>query len=60
VERFNIKKLSQLEVRKQYQIKISSRFVALENLRDSEDINRALEYIKETIKFSAKESLGLY
>jgi hypothetical protein len=34
-------KLSELEVRKEYQIKISKRFAALENLNDSEDINRA-------------------
>jgi hypothetical protein len=32
----------------------------LENLSDSEDINRAWENIKENIKISAKESLGLY
>ena len=74
---------------KQYQIKISNRFAALENLSDSEDINRAWENInplnaelkpichllallgvhhilhvsrvrvKENIKTSAKESLGL-
>jgi len=60
VERFNTRKLSELEVRKQYQIKISSKFVALENSEDSKEINRAWEYIKETIKSSAKESLGLY
>jgi hypothetical protein len=59
-ERFNLKKLSELEVRKQYQIKISNRFAALENLNVSEDINRAWEIIKESIKISAKESLGLY
>jgi hypothetical protein len=59
-ERFNLKKLSELEVRKQYQIKISERFAALENLNVSEDINRAWENIKESIKISAKESLGLY
>ena len=29
VERFNLGKLSELEVRKQYQIKISNRFAAL-------------------------------
>jgi hypothetical protein len=40
-ERFNLKNLSELEVRKQYQIKISNRFAALENLNVSEDINRA-------------------
>jgi len=40
VKRFNLKKLSELEVRKQCQIKISNRFAALENLSDSEDVNR--------------------
>jgi hypothetical protein len=32
----------------------------LENLNVSEDINRAWENIKESIKISAKENLGLY
>ena len=32
----------------------------MENLNDSEGINRAWENIKENIKTSAKESLGLY
>ena len=41
MERFNLRKLSALEVRRQYQIKVSKRFAALENLNDSEDINRA-------------------
>jgi hypothetical protein len=57
-ERFNLRKLNDLEVWKQYQIKIRSRFAALENLNDDEDINRAWESIKENIKTSAKESLG--
>ena len=55
-ERCNLKKESELEVRKQYMIKISNRFAALENLNDSKDINRTWEIIKETIKISAKES----
>ena len=58
-ERFNPRKLNELEVRKQYQIEIANRFVALENLSDGEDINRAWENIKENIKTSAKVSLGL-
>ena len=41
MKRFNLRKLSELEVRKRYQIKISNRFAALENLNDNEDINRA-------------------
>jgi len=32
----------------------------LENLRDSEGINRAWENIPENIKTSAKDTLGLY
>ena len=32
-ERFNLRKLNDLEVRKQYQIKITNRFAALENLK---------------------------
>jgi len=58
--RFNLRKLNNLEVRKQYQIKISNRFAALEELSNSKNINRAWENIKENIKTSAKESLGLY
>jgi hypothetical protein len=37
-----------------------NRFAALENLNDSEDINRAWENIKENIKTSAKGSPGLF
>ena len=47
---------SELEVRNQYQIEISDRFAVLENLNDSEGINRAREN-KENIKTSAKENL---
>jgi len=43
VERFNFRKLSDLEVGKQ-------------NLNKSEKINRASENIKENIKTSAKQS----
>jgi len=60
VETFNLRKLNELEVRKQYQIKISNRFTAFENLRDSKDINRGWENIQENIKTLAEESLGLY
>jgi len=40
-ERFNLRKLNELEVRKQYQIETTNRLAALENLSDDEDINRA-------------------
>jgi len=60
VERFNLRKLNELEVRKQYQIKISNGFAALESLSDCEDIKRTWENIKENIKTSVKKNLGLY
>ena len=56
VERFNRSELSALEVRKQYQSKISNKFAALENLYDGEDINRAWKNIKENINISVKNS----
>jgi hypothetical protein len=59
-ERFNLRKLNELEVRKQYQIEITSRFAALENLGNDGDMNRAWENIKESIQRSARESLGLH
>jgi len=35
-------------------------YIAVENLNDNEDMNRASETIKQNIKTSAKESLWLY
>ena len=59
-ERFKLRKLCELEVRKQYKIEITNKFTALENLSDGEDINRSWENIKANIKTSAKQSLGLH
>jgi len=50
--RFRLRKLNELEVRKQYQTEISNRFAALETLSDGEDINRAWENIKENMTLS--------
>jgi len=58
--RFNLRKLNDLEVRKQYQIEITNRFAALEIVSGDEDINRAWESFKENIKTSATESLGMH
>ena len=55
---FNLRKLNEPEIREQYQIEITNRFAALENL--NEDVNRTWENIKENIQTSAKESLGLH
>ena len=48
-ERFKLRKLNELEARKQNQVEINYRFAALENLRD-DDINRAWKNIKGNIK----------
>jgi hypothetical protein len=45
VERYNLWELKDLNVMKYYQIKISKRFAALENLNASVDINRARKII---------------
>jgi len=59
VDKLNLRKVSELEVRKQYRIKMSNRFAALENLNDSEDVNRDWEISPKNIKTSAKEGLWL-
>ena len=60
VETFNFRALNELEVRKNYKIKILNSSSASENLNDGKDINSALENINENIKTSAKDSLDLY
>ena len=52
-ERFNLRELNELEVRKHYQIGITN------SLQHGEDINRDWKNSKEKIKTSAKERLIL-
>jgi hypothetical protein len=54
--RFNLRKLNDLEVRKQYQIEITNRFAASENVSEDEDLNRAWESIKKYQNLSYRES----
>jgi hypothetical protein len=49
MERFNIKKLNEVESKGQYRIEISNRFAALENLYVEVDIDRTWETIRENI-----------
>jgi hypothetical protein len=58
LERFDLKKLDDVEVKEKYQVEISNRFADLESLDESLDINNAWENIRENIKTSAKENLG--
>jgi hypothetical protein len=48
VGRFTLRKLNELEVRKRYQIEISNRFAAMENLSDREDmLGKALKRMSQ-------------
>jgi hypothetical protein len=62
-EGFNLKRLNVVEVKEQYQIKISNKFPAMEDLDDEDEGNvdgsggdRARESIRENIKASAAQS----
>jgi len=59
-ERFNLRQLNELEVRKEYQTENTNRFAASDNLNDGEDINTAWGNMKENVKTSASESLDLH
>jgi len=61
MERMNLQKLNDVAAKEQYEVKISDRFAASENLdEDHVDISRAWESITEDIKASETESLGYY
>jgi hypothetical protein len=53
MERFNLIKRNHIKGKELYQVKISNRFTALENLVDDVDINRAWKIIRENIQISA-------
>jgi hypothetical protein len=56
MERFNLKKLNDVEGKEQFRV-VSNRFAALEDLDTVVEINSAWETIRENIKISAKGSL---
>jgi hypothetical protein len=60
MERFNLKKLKDVEGKEQVHVEVSNRFAALEDLDTEVEINSAWETIGESIKISAKESLGYF
>jgi hypothetical protein len=54
MDRFNLKKLNEVEGKEQSRVEIRNRFAALENLDTEVDISRAWETTRENIKTSAK------
>jgi hypothetical protein len=59
MERFNLKKLNEVEGKEEYRVEISYRFAALVILDAEVGINTTLETIRENIKILANVSLGL-
>jgi hypothetical protein len=60
MERFNLKKLIEVEGEEKYRVEFSNKFAELENLDAEDEFNTIWETIRENIKISAKESLGYY
>jgi hypothetical protein len=60
MERFNLKKLNEVEGKGKYRVEVSNRFTALEDLDAEVKINSAWEIIGENIKISSKESLDYF
>jgi uncharacterized FlaG/YvyC family protein len=59
MERFNLKKLNDVEGREQFCVEVSNRFAALEDLdTEVEKINSAWETIRENINISVKEVIS--
>ena len=53
-ERFNLRTLNDLEVRKEHQIEITNMSAVLGYLSDGKDVNRAWENIREISKLQLK------
>jgi hypothetical protein len=54
IERFNLKKLKDVEGKEQFRVEVSNRFAALEDVDTKVEINSAWETIRENIKFQPK------
>jgi hypothetical protein len=60
MERFNLKKLNEVGGKEQYNVEVSNRFAAFEDLGTEVEINSAWETIQENIKISPIDSLVYY
>jgi hypothetical protein len=56
MERFDLKKLNDVEGKEQFRVKVSNRFAALKDLDTEVEINSAWEMVREYKNFSQKES----
>jgi hypothetical protein len=51
MERFNLKKLNDVEGKEKYHVEVPNRFLALEDLDAEVEINTIWETIRENIKY---------
>jgi hypothetical protein len=58
MERFNLKKVNEVEGKEKYHVEVSNRFAALEDLDAEIEINTIWETIRENIRISVKENQG--
>jgi hypothetical protein len=56
MERFNFKKLNEVEGKEKYHIEVSNRFAAMEDFGTEVEINSTWETIREYKNFSERES----
>jgi hypothetical protein len=60
MERFNLRKLNEVEGKEKYRIQVSNRFAAFEDLNTEVEINSVWETIGGNINITAKECLRNY
>jgi hypothetical protein len=60
MQRFNLKKLNEVEGKEKYHSEASNKFAALEDLDAEVEINTIWEMIRENINISVIESLSYY
>jgi hypothetical protein len=58
MERLNLEKLNKVKGKGAYEVEISNRFAASENLDAEVEINTAWDTIRENITISAKKNLA--
>jgi hypothetical protein len=60
MERFNLKKLNEVEGKEQFRVEVSNKFATLEDLDAEVEISSGWEMTRGSLKIAAKESLGYF
>jgi hypothetical protein len=60
MKKFNLKRLTEVEVKEKYCVEVWNRFPALEDLDTEININSVWQTMRENIKILVEESIGYY